>query len=183
MLTAPAVTQLVPTARACGDAVGLWVPGGPPGDAAGPSMASLSPGMETSILAWSQAVLLSCVHSKPHLPWEHPPVQAAALCSDITQHGRVLGKKSRQWVPQHPQGSPGSDAVALPYLFSPACCQLHPTLPASKSLPWAPPNCCHPPPFLGDQGLHLPPFPVTGISDGTLQLFQAWKLAPAGAAD
>lgn len=106
MLTAPAVTQLVPTAGGCGDAVGLWVPGGAPRDATGPSMASLSPGMETSILAWSQTVLLSCVHSQPHLPWEHPPVQAAALCSDITQHGRVLGKKSRQWVPPAPTGLP-----------------------------------------------------------------------------
>lgn len=73
--------------------------------------------------------------------------------------------------------------MALPYFFPPVCCQLHPTLPASNPRPWAPPNCCCPPPFLGDQGLHLPPFPVTGISDGTLQLFRAWKLAPAGAAD
>lgn len=106
MLTAPAVTQLIPTAGGCGDAVGLWVPGDTLGDATGPSMASLSPGMETSILAWSQAVLLSCVHSKPLLPWEHPWVQAAALCSDTTQHGRVLGRKSRQWVPPAPTGLP-----------------------------------------------------------------------------
>lgn len=106
MLTAPAVTQLVPTAGGRGDAVGLWVPGGTPGDATGSSMAPLSPGLETSILAWSQAVLLSCVHSKPHLHWEHSWVQAAALCSDTTQHGGVLGKKSRWWVPPAPTGLP-----------------------------------------------------------------------------
>lgn len=59
MLPAPAVAWLVPSARARGDAVGLWVPGGTLGDAAGPSMAPLAPRLETfgsSIPVWGQAM-------------------------------------------------------------------------------------------------------------------------------
>lgn len=107
---------------------------------------------------------------------------------------------SGQWVPPAPTGFPGSDAVALPYLFPPFCSQLHPTLRAPNPClpPWAAPNCRYPPvsgrsqevpPGRGHvyrQGLCLLPLPGTGITGGALQLLcqlHGWEPAPAGAAD
>lgn len=110
------------------------------------------------------------------------------------------GGKSRQWVPPAPTGSPGSDTVALPYLFSPRCSRLHPPLQAPKHClkPWAPPNCCRPPPFLGaSQQLPGPGLQLqAGAAFAALRqcrhrrrcfaaalLAPGWDPAPAGAAD
>lgn len=48
------------------------------------------------------------------------------------------GEESRQWVSPARTGSPGSDAMALPYLFPPLCSQLHPTLQAPSCGPGFP---------------------------------------------
>lgn len=145
-----------------GDAVGLWDPGGTPGDAAGPSPALLASGLETSgssISAWGQAMLLGHTQGRALFPRQAPrcpgstPGCRQQHCAQVppcmagSQGGgeQALGAPSTRKAPQ------AAMSWLCPICFPPLCSQLRSTLraPSPCPWPWAPQNCCHPSPIPG----------------------------------
>lgn len=164
MLPVPAVAWLVLAAGARGDAVGLWDPGGTPGNAAGPSPALLASRLETSgssIPAWGQAVLLGHTQGRALFPRQAPRCpgstpgcrqQHCALvppCMAGSQGGgeQALGAPSTRKAPQ----------AAMPWLcptcFPPSAASCIPPCkpPAPAHGPGLPKTAAILPPFLGDQ--------------------------------
>ena len=210
MLPAPAVAWLVPAAGACGDAFGLRVPGGTPGDATGPSTALLAPRLETSgspILAWGQAMPLGCAWGRALFPWQAPNALGAPLGAGSST---VLRYHPAWWGPRGGKQAEGAPSThRAPQTVMPRLC---PTcfLPSVASC--IPP--CKPPTPACSPGLPQTAAVLPLIPGGSQQVPQAgtvvvgrgcvccppqrrhrrrrfaaalpapgWELAPAGVAD